>query len=151
MKRKGGIRTVNASLKKGIFWGAMVASMTLVISFIFNQIGGASTAMAAGFHDRGGPREAVMHHQDMVIHEKVMVSYHNEPSFSWIWTLFFILFLVTVIVLAVKFFRKKSQASSMQQFIDTSIMNTPKPSVNYSNAAILDEWEKNTAEQKERI
>jgi len=141
---------VNARLKKGVFGVALVASMTLAISLIFNMIGGATT-FAAGFHDRGGPGETVMHHHEAVVHERVLVGYHNDPAFPWVWTLFFILFLITVIVFAVKMFKKKSQASSMQQFIDTSIMSTPKPSVNYSNATILDEWEKNNAETKERI
>lgn len=150
MKKKGGKKTVNGRLKKGVFWGAMVASMTLAISLIFNLIGG-TTTFAAGFHDRGGPGEMAMHHHEVVVHERVLVGYHNEPAFPWVWTLFFILFVVTVIVLAVKMFRKKSQASSMQQFIDTSIMSTPKPSVNYSKATLLDEWEKKNAETKERI
>ncbi|MCE4050759.1 MULTISPECIES: hypothetical protein [Bacillaceae] len=142
---------MNARLKKGIFWGAIVASMTLAISFIFNLIGG-TTTLAAGFHDHGGPGETVLlHHHDVVVRERVLVGYHNEPAFPWIWTLIIIIILIAVTVLAVKSFRKKSQASSMQQFIDTSIMSTPKPSVNYTNATILDEWEKNNAEKKERM
>ncbi|MCM3033219.1 MULTISPECIES: hypothetical protein [unclassified Niallia] len=135
---------MNARVKKSIFWGVLIASILLAISIIKNLIGGAA-ALAHGYGFGGGMRQGGFGHGQM------MGGFHHEPSFSWLGILFFVIIAAAVITFVIKLFKKKSQSSSVEHFINTSAMSTPKPSVNVNNASILDEWEKNNTNSKERL
>lgn len=136
-KRKGGEKTMNARFKKGIFWSVIIASIILAISFITKLIGGAA-ALAFGH----GPGMGNGLRQSDFGHGQMMGGFHQGPGFSWLGFLFFLIIVIVVINLAVKLLKKKPKSNSMEQFIPTSTMNTPKPPVNFSNASVLDEWER---------
>ncbi|RBW69390.1 hypothetical protein [Bacillus taeanensis] len=125
---------MNTKVKKGIFWGGIIASMILVISVFHNLFGGL-TALAAHPH---GPRGMSPHGGFGNQH---IMGYHHG-GFSWLWFLFFLILAIVVLVLVVKWLRKKSKVSSMQQFIDTSLMSSYRPFTN-ERESILDQWEKN--------
>ncbi|WP_318506071.1 hypothetical protein [Bacillus sp. T3] len=72
----------------------------------------------------------------------------HHGGFSWIGSLLFLMIGMAVLVLLVKWLRRKAKASSMQQFIDTSILSTTRPIMN-QNASLLDQWEKNITTKKE--
>jgi len=135
---------MNARVKKSIFWGVLIASFILAISIITNLIGGAA-ALAHGQGVGGGMRKGGFGHEQM------MGGFHHGQGFSWLGFLFFVIIAAAVITFVVKFFKKKSQSSTAEHFINSSAMNMPKPSVNFNNASILDEWEKNSENTKERI
>lgn len=139
---------MNTRVKKGIFWGMVTASMVLVISFISNLVGG-TAALASGFHEHG--RDMGMRAQGGFGHERMMDGFHHGAGFSWIGFLLFLIIGVAVLILVGKWLRRKSKSSSMQQFVDTSLMATQKPLMNQNNASLLDEWEKNIANKKERL
>lgn len=131
---------MNTKLKKSIFWGAWITPLVLGVYFLF----GGYSALAAGPHGHGpggmGPRGGFGGHQ-------VMNGAHHG-GFSWLGFLLFLIIGIAIAVLLVKWLRKKSKATSMQQFIDTSIMSSPKP-INNQNTSILDQWEKNLVNKKE--
>ncbi|GKU84734.1 hypothetical protein [Niallia sp. NCCP-28] len=137
---------MNTRIKKGIFWSTVITSMVVVMSFISNLIGGTVT-FAAGFHEHGRGME--MHPQNGFGHERMMEGFHHGVGFSWIGFLLFLIIGLAVLVIVVKWLKKKSKTSSMQQFIDTSLASSPKPLINHNNASILDQWEKNITTKKE--
>lgn len=128
---------MNARFKKGTFWSVIIASIILAISFITKLIGGAA-ALAFGH----GPGMGNGLRQSDFGHGQMMGGFHHGPGFSWLGFLFFLIIVIVVINLAVKLLKKKPKSNSMEQFIPTSTMNTPKPPVNFSNASVLDEWER---------
>lgn len=69
---------------------------------------------------------------------------HHGGGFPWL----FLIIGLAVLVLLVRWLRKKSKASSMQQFINTSVVNSHIPVTN-QNASVLDQWEKNILTKKE--
>lgn len=131
---------MNTKVKKSIFWGAMITPMILGVYFLL----GGNSALAAGPHGHGpggiGPRGGFSGRQ-------VMYGAHHG-GFSWLGFLFFLIIGIAIAVLLVMWLRNKSKASSMQQFIDTSIISSPKPMMN-QNTSILDQWEKNLTNKKE--
>lgn len=126
---------MNTKLKKSIFWGALVTPLVLGVYFLF----GGYSALAAGPGGMG-PRGGFGGHQ-------VMNGAHHG-GFSWLGFLLFLIIGIAIAFLLVKWLRKKSKASSMQQFIETSIISSPKPMMN-QNTSILDQWEKNLINKKE--
>ncbi|PKG21514.1 magnesium transporter CorA family protein [Niallia nealsonii] len=135
---------MNTRMKKGIFWSTVITSMVLVMSFISNLLGG-NVTFAAGFHEHGHGPDGGMRAQGGFGHE----GFHHGTGFSWMGFLLFLIIGIAVLVLLVKWLKKKSKTSSMQQFIDTSLMTSPKASINHNHASILDQWEKNITTKKE--
>jgi hypothetical protein len=127
---------VNIKIKKGIFWGVIVSSMVLVINVLHFLLGG-SSAFARGPHGQGtsgmGRGGGSGGHQMM----------HNG-GFPWL----FLIIGLAVLVLLVRWLRKKSKSSSVQQFINTSVVGSQLPVTN-QNASALDQWEKNLVTKKE--
>ncbi len=126
-------------MKKTVFWGGIITPMVLGVYFL---IGGYS-ALAAGPHGHGpggmGPRGDFGGHQ--------MYGPHHG-GFSWIGFLVFLIIGIVLFVLLVKILRRKGKTSSMQQFIDTSLIYSPKPVIN-QNENILDQWERKMTNKKE--
>jgi hypothetical protein len=131
---------MNTKVKKGIFWGVIIASTVLVINVLHLSFGG-SGAFARGPHGHGpggmGRGGGFSGHQ-------VMNGAHQGGGFPWL----FLLIGLAVLVLVVRWLRKKSKATSMQQFIDTSLVGSHIPVTN-QNANVLDQWEKNILTKKE--
>ncbi len=161
---------MNYKVKKGIFWGGMIASMILVIHVIHYLFGGLH-ALASGRHGHGGAGGMGMGQQggfrplggsgplggfgplggssplsDFGPHHVMGYQHHG---FSWLWFLLILILGIAVIVVAMKWLRRKAKETAMQQFIDTSIMNSHRPISNQS-ANVLDQWEKSLVSKKER-
>ncbi|MEH7304580.1 hypothetical protein [Neobacillus drentensis] len=132
---------MNTKVKKGIFWGVIVASTVLVINVLHFLLGGGSAyARGPEGHGPGG----MGHRGGFGGGRQMMNGAHHDGGFPWL----FLIIGLAVLVLLVRWFRKKSKASSMQQFINTSVVSSPIPVTNqYGN--ILDQWEKNLVTKKE--
>ena len=131
---------MNTKVKKGIFWGVIIASSVLVINVLHLFLGG-SSAFARGPHGHGdgmGQRGGGFGGHVM------MNGAHHNGGFPWL----FLIIGLAVLVLIVRWLRKKSKASSVQQFIDTSVVGSHIPVTN-QNASILDQWEKSILTKKE--
>ncbi|MFC4803126.1 hypothetical protein ACFPA1_27775 [Neobacillus sp. GCM10023253] len=146
---------MNTKVKKGVFWGVIIAAMVFVVNALQYLFGGAG-AMARGPHGpgmgQGGPggREGMggMNPRGDFGHGHFMNGHHHGGGFHWIGALLFIAIVIAVVFFLVKWLRKLGKASSMQQFIDTSLMSSHKPLINQS-ASLLDQWEKNLTSKKE--
>jgi H+/Cl- antiporter ClcA len=136
---------MNIKWKKGIVWGGMIASMILVMNVFHYLLSGAS-ALAAGPHGHGGHMDP----RGGFVHQQITMGPQHGGGFSWLWFLLFLLLGIVVLVLIVKSLRKKSKASSMQQFIDNSLVSSYRPSTN-QHASMLDQWEKNITTKKENL
>ncbi|WP_160725241.1 hypothetical protein [Bacillus sp. USDA818B3_A] len=135
---------MNTKVKKGIFWGVIVASAVLVFNVLHFLLGG-SSAYARGPH--GGQAMGGMGHGGGGFgggRQMMMNGAHHEGGFPWL----FLIIGLAVLVLVFRWLRKKSKASSMQQFIDTSLASRQIPVTN-QNANILDQWEKDILTKKE--
>jgi hypothetical protein len=132
---------MNTKVKKGIFWGVIIASSVIVINVLHSLVGG-SSAFSRGpqGHGPGG----MMGHQGGFGGHQMMNGAHHEAGFPWI----ILIIGVAILVLVVRWLKKKSNTSSMQQFIDTSYVGSHIPVTN-QNATILDQWEKNLLTKKE--
>ncbi|MGM7723863.1 hypothetical protein [Metabacillus sp. Hm71] len=127
-------------VKKSLFWGTIITPMVLGVYFLF----GGDRTLAGGPHGHGpggmGPRGGFDGHHMM------NGPYHG--GFPWLSILLFLIIGIAILLLLVKMLRKKSKASSMQQFIDTSFMSPRQPIMN-KNESFLDQWEKNVTTKKE--
>ncbi len=139
---------MNQKLKKGIFWGGIIASMILVMN-VFHYLFGGIHTLAFDPHGHGhghggmGPSGGWGHSNHMIGNQ-------SHFGFLWIGFLLFLIFVLVAVVLVMKWIRRKSKASSMQQFIDTSLMGTYSPlSSQNQNANVLDQWEKSLNNKKE--
>ncbi|MGG3467591.1 hypothetical protein ABES02_08940 [Neobacillus pocheonensis] len=131
---------------KVFFWGIIIASTVLVINVLHFLLGGHS-AFARGQHGHGpggmgqqgmGPRGGGFESHQF------MNGPHHGGGFPWL----ALIIGLAVLVLLVRWLRKKAKTSSMNQFIDTSLVGSHTPVIN-QNAAILDKWEKNIINKKE--
>ncbi|WP_462412936.1 hypothetical protein [Neobacillus sp. Marseille-QA0830] len=132
---------MNTKLKKGIFWGAIVASMVIAFN-VFHFLLGGSSAYARGPQGHGFDGRG-MHGGGFTSHQ-MMNAPHQGGGFPWL----FLIIGLAVLVLVVRWLRNKSKATSMQQFIDTSLVGSHIPVTN-QNANLLDQWEKNLLTKKE--
>ncbi|MED1467292.1 hypothetical protein [Bacillus salipaludis] len=132
---------MNIKVKKGIFWGVIIASSVLVVNVLHFLIGGRN-AYARG--PQGGHGHGGMGHGGGFDGHPMMHGAHHGGGFPWL----FLIIGLAVLVLLVRWFKKRSKASSMQQFIDTSLAGSQIPVTN-QNANILDQWEKNLLTKKE--
>ncbi|QCJ41033.1 cytochrome c-type biogenesis protein CcmH [Bacillus sp. S3] len=141
---------MNARVKKGIFWGAAITTMILFINVIHYFVGGTS-AFAEGRHGHGpGGPGGMRQHGDFGPPQHMMNGPHQGSGFHWLGTLLFLVIGIVILVLVVKWLRRKAKAASMQQFIDTSLMSSHQPFLN-QNARMLDQWEKNITTKKESL
>ncbi|NHC41924.1 hypothetical protein G6549_18385 [Bacillus sp. MM2020_1] len=131
---------MNTKVKKGIFWGVIIASSVLVINILHLFFGG-SSAFARGPHGHGG---SMGQRSGGFGGREMMNGAHHNGGFPWL----FLMIGLAVLFLIVRWLRKKSKASSVQQFIDTSVVGSHIPVTN-QNASILDQWEKSILTKKE--
>ncbi|MEH6907146.1 hypothetical protein [Neobacillus drentensis] len=139
---------MNTKVKKGIFWGGIIAASVLVINVLHFLLGGGSEhargphGHGGGMGQQGGGFDAGQ--QMMKGGHQMMNGPHHGGGFPWL----FLIIGLAAVVLIVRWLRKKSKASSMQQFIDTSVIGSHIP-VKNQNASVLDQWEKNLLNKKE--
>jgi hypothetical protein len=141
---KGGKIEMNTRVKLGIFWGAIIASIMVGINFFRHLLGGHRNFHGGpnGFRPEGwGGRGGSGQHQ-------FMNGLHHGGDFHWFGLLLFLMIGLTVVVLLMRWLRRKAKASSMHQFIETPLMSSHTPVINH-NASILDQWEKNLTNKKE--
>lgn len=139
---------MNTKVKKGVFWGVIIASAILMINVLHYLLGGHS-AFARGPHGLGpggmghhgmGPRGGGFEpHQ-------LLNGPHHGGGFPWL----ALIIGLAILFLLVRWLRKRSKASSMKQFIDTTIVGSHTPVIN-QNARLLDQWEKNLINKKENV
>jgi hypothetical protein len=134
---------MNTKVKKGIFWGVIIASTVLAFNVLYFLLGG-SSAFARGPHGHGPGSSEMGHRDGFGGGHQMMNGAHHDGGFPWL----FLIIGLAVLVLLVRWLRKKSKASSMQQFINTSVVGSHIPVTN-QNASVLDQWEKNTLTKKE--
>lgn len=133
-------------LKKGIFWGVMIAAMVLVVNVLQYLFGGASV-MAHGPGRGGfGQPHGGMRPQGGFGHQ--MMGGPHQGGLHWIGTIITLAIIIAAAVFLVKWLKKKSKAASMRQFIDTSLISSHTP-VNNQNANLIDQWEKTITSKKE--
>jgi hypothetical protein len=116
----------------------------MVINFFLHLLGGErhhegqlSGIRAEGWKQRGGLEP-----------HRFMNGPHHGGEFHWFGLLLFLIIGLAVLVLLVRWLRRKAKNSSMQQFINTPIVGSHTPVIN-QNASILDQWEKNVTTKKE--
>ncbi|WP_026565766.1 hypothetical protein [Bacillus sp. UNC41MFS5] len=136
---------MNTKVKMGIFWGVIVASTVLVINVLHFLLGG-SSAFARGPH--GHVPGGMMGHRGGFGSggHGMMNGAHHGGGFPWL----FLILGLAALVLLIRWLRKKSKASSMKQFINTSVAGSQIP-VTSQNASVLDQWEKNLLTKKENV
>lgn len=133
---------MNTRVKLAIFWGAVVTSVVLVMNFLLHLIGGLhsnTVVVVNGFRPEGR-----RHYGGMGAHQFINGPHHG----SWFGTLLCLIIGLAILVLLVRWVRKKSRTSSMQQLIETPVSGSHIPVVN-QNASILDQWEKNITKKGE--
>ncbi|WHY66632.1 hypothetical protein [Neobacillus sp. SuZ13] len=133
---------MNSKVKKGIFWSVIVTSTVLVINLLHALLGG-SSAFARGPHGHGAGQMG--QHGGFRGGQEMIHGAHHGGGFPWL----FLIIGLAVLVLLVRWLRKKSKTSSMKQFIDTSVVGSHIPVTN-QNASVLDQWEINILTKKEK-
>jgi hypothetical protein len=135
--------------KKIIIWGVIITAVIFVVNLLHRPFGGHREFVGGQRGPGHGPVEmgqAVGHgpHGGFGGHHQFMNGPFHGGSFPWL----ALLIGLAVLVLLVRWFRKKAKTTSMNQFIDTNLVNTHSPIVS-QNAIILDQWEKNITNKKE--
>ncbi|MDQ0199183.1 hypothetical protein [Neobacillus ginsengisoli] len=135
---------MNTRVKLGIFWGAIVAAIIVGINFFRHLLGGHRDFYGGpnGFRSEGWGRRGGFRQQQF------MNGPHHGGDFHLFGPLLFLIIGLAVLVLLVRWLRRKAKASSMERFIETPLMSSHTPVINH-NARILDQWEKNLTNEKE--
>ncbi|OIK16482.1 hypothetical protein BIV60_04195 [Bacillus sp. MUM 116] len=132
--------------KKAIIWGVIVTSAILVFNLLHEILRGhrgfagrpheeyGEMGQAGGYGVQGG----------FGGHHHFMYAPHHEGGVPWL----ALIIGITLLVLLVRWLRKKAKSSSMNEFIDTAMLSAQTP-VMTQNARILDQWEKNLTDKKE--
>jgi H+/Cl- antiporter ClcA len=137
-RTKGGKIGMNTRVKLAIFWGVIIASALVVINFFLHLLGGNQTNVV---FQNGFRPEGRGHHGGRGPHQFMNGSHHGG-EFSWLGLLLFLIIGLAIVVLIVRWVRRKAKNSAMQQFIETPVTSSHIPVVN-QNASMLDQWEKN--------
>jgi H+/Cl- antiporter ClcA len=143
-RTKGGKIAMNTRVKLAIFWGVIITSALVVINFFLHLLGGNQTNV---LFQNGFRPEGRGHHGGRGPHQ-FMNGPHHGGEFSWLGLLLFLIIGLAIVVLIVRWVRRKAKNSAMQQFIDTPVVGSHIPIVN-QNASMLDQWEKNISKKGE--
>ncbi|MDR6120472.1 hypothetical protein QFZ87_000069 [Bacillus sp. SLBN-46] len=133
---------MNKKMKKGVFWGVMMAAVIVAFNVLHYLLGGGSTFAAGPYGHGHGP--GGMGTRGGFGSHSFMNGPHPGGGFSWL----LLLIGLAVLFFLVRWFRTKAKASSMQQFIDTPLMDSHTPVAN-QNSQLLDQWEKTIMTKKE--
>jgi H+/Cl- antiporter ClcA len=143
-RAKGGMIAMNTRVKLAILWGVMITAALVVINFILHLAGGYQTNVV---FQNGFRPEGRGHHGGRGPHP-FMNGPHHGGEFSWFGLLLFLIIGLAILVLIVRWVRKKAKNSAMQQFMVTTVVGSHIPIVN-QNASMLDQWEKNITKKGE--
>lgn len=135
---------MNTKVKLAIIWGVIITSALVVINFFLHLLGGRQTNVV---FQNGFRPEGRGHHGGRGPHP-FMSGPHHGGDFSWFGFLFFLVIGLALLVLIVRWVRRKAKNTAMQQFIDTPVVGSHIPVIN-QNANILDQWEKNITKKGE--
>ncbi|WP_419880441.1 hypothetical protein ACN6MY_12160 [Peribacillus sp. B-H-3] len=134
--------------KKVVFWGIILTSAIFVFRLLYMTGGHPVFAGEPhGGHGRGGQAGGYGPQGGFDGHRHFMDSPPHEGGSFWLGLLMGLAVLVLLVFL-VRWFRKKTKASSMNEFIDTALLSSHSPAVS-QNARVLDQWGKNIASKKE--
>lgn len=123
---------MNTKFAQTLLKGGIITSL---IMGVFLLLGG-YRASAAGMHGHGPggmlpTRNFGGHH----------VLFSPQPGgFPWLGLLVFFIIGITIVVLLMKWLKKKAKTSSMEQFIQTTLSSSYRP-MNSQKEHILDQWE----------
>jgi uncharacterized membrane protein len=144
---------MSTRVKLGIFWGAIIAAVMVVINGLRHLLGGGRREFAeagpGGFGQQGmGYQDWGRHGGGFDHHRFMHAGFHHGGDFHWLGFLLFLIMAAAVVVLFVRWLRRKARSTATKQFIDTSLMSSHTPVLN-QNASILDQWEKDILNKKE--
>jgi H+/Cl- antiporter ClcA len=134
---------MNIKVKLAVFWGVMITTALVGINFFLHLIGGHqnNVVFQQGFRPEGRG-----HHGGKGTHP-FMNGPHHGGDFSWFGLLLFLIVGLALLVLIVKWVRRRAKNSAMQQFIDTSVAGSHIPIIN-QNVIMLDQWEKSITKKE---
>jgi uncharacterized membrane protein len=143
---------LSARVKLGIFWGAIAAFIIVginVIRHLFEsrrQFSGGPN----GFRSGGmmGTQGGMMNRQGGFGRNEFMYAHHHGGDFHIFGVLLFLIIAAAIVIFVLRWLRRKTKSSSMQQLIDTPFVSSHTP-VSNMNGNILDQWEKSLKDQKE--
>lgn len=124
---------MNTKLSRSVLRGGMIISL---IVGVFLLIGG-NSASAAGMHGHGPG--GMVPARDFGGHHVLYGPQHG--GFPWLALLVFFIIAITVVILLMKWLKKKAKATSMEQFIQTTLASSYRP-MKSQKECILDQWEK---------
>ena len=139
---------MSKKMKKGIFWGGLIALIAFIINGLHHTFGGQRSfgngphghgpgrmmGQQGGFGKRGGFEP---HH-----------FYQHGGDFHWLGFLFFLVIAAVILFMLVRWLRRKANSSSMVHYNSTPAFDLQTPVVN-PNGTILDQWEKELVKKKE--
>ena len=135
---------MNTKVKLAIIWGVMITAALVVINFFLHLLGGNQTNVVfqSGFRPEGRGHHGGRGHHPFINGP------HHGGEFSWFSLLLFLIIGLALLVLILKWVRRKAKNAAMQQFIDTPVTGSHIPVIN-QNANLLDQWEKNITKKGE--
>ncbi|NRD76758.1 hypothetical protein HPT25_04535 [Bacillus sp. BRMEA1] len=142
---------MSSKVKLGIFWGAIIAGVVVVINGLRHLLGGGrgqfdGRGQSGDFAQQGwSPKgDGFGHHRFM--HG---AGFHHGGEFHILGFLLFLIMAAVAAVLLFRWLRRKAKSSTTKPFIDTSLMSSHTPVIS-QNATILDQWEKEILNKKEK-
>jgi fructose-specific phosphotransferase system IIC component len=129
-------------VKLVVFWGAIITAIFVAINVLRHLLGGEHRDFV-----KGARSEAWGRHGDFG-HHQMMYGFHHHEEFHWFALLLFLLIGLAVVILFVKWLRRKAKSSNKKQLNNTPIMNSHTPVINH-NGRILDQWEQKMMKKKE--
>lgn len=143
---------MSARVKKGIFWGAIVAFILVGINIVRHLFEPRRQFSVGpnGFRSGGmmGSQGGMMGRQSSFGRHEFMYGHHHGGDFPIFGVLLFLIIAAAIVILVWRWLRRKTKFSSMQQLIDTPFVSSHTP-VSTFNGNILDQWEKSLKNQKE--
>lgn len=133
---------MKAKVKKSFYWSVFITSIVLGVYFLL----GGQSALAAGPHGHG---PGGMGQRGNIGGQHFMNGPHHVGGFTWLGFLLFLMIGIVILILLVRWLKRKAKASSMHQFIDTSMISSHKPIMKNQNESFLDHWEKNLTNKRE--
>lgn len=136
-------------MKLAILWGVIITAVIVVINGLHHLFeGGERESRMNGF--RQGRWEGAGHfaNQGGMGHRQFMYGPHHGGEFHWLGLLLFLIIGLAVLVLLVKWLRRRANSSTMSRFVESPMVDSYTPVINH-DSHILDEWEKNVLKNKE--
>ncbi len=131
---------MNTKISQPLLRGGIITSLIMGVFLI-----GGYSASAAVIHGHGPG--GMMPNRGFGGHHVLLGPQHG--GFPWLGLLVFFIIGITIIVLLMKWLKKKAKATSMEQFIQTTLASSYRPMTS-EKEHILDRWE-NEINKKENV